>query len=146
MPNEFIVLGILRVVFIGYIHPFIMEKVDVIEPGYLIFLTITLLIIIIVDLIISIVKLNNININLEKLKEITNTIKERLDELDTKQINKENIMQVVEDLKYKQTKIKRKLLRQTNRLKKAFPSMKSDVIEKLNEFLKEKKDNIRKNK
>ena len=55
-------------------------------------------------------------------------------------------MQVVEDLKYKQTKIKRKLLRQTNRLKKAFPSMKSDVIEKLNEFLKEKKDNIRKNK
>lgn len=138
--------GFLGVVFIRYIHPFIMEKVDVIEPGYLIFLTITLLIIIIVDLIISIVKLNNININLEKLKEITNTIKERLDELDTKQINKENIMQVVEDLKYKQTKIKRKLLRQTNRLKKAFPSMKSDVIEKLNEFLKEKKDNIRKNK
>ncbi len=109
----------------------------------LLFLTSILWVIIIIDLITSIIKINNISINLEKLKQISNTIKEKLEELEAKQINKETLTQAIEELKYKQTKIKRKLLKQTNRLKKAFPTMKSEVVEKINEFLKEKKDNLR---
>lgn len=135
--------GFLGVVFIRYIHPFIIEKVDIIKTNDLLFFTGVLSIIMIVDLITSIIKVKNINIKLEKLKEITNTIKEKIEELETKQINKEAVQQVIEELKYNQTIIKRKLLRQTNRLKKAFPTMKSEAIEKINEFLKEKKENIR---
>lgn len=108
----------------------------------LLFLTSILWVIIIIDLITSIIKINNISINLEKLKQISNTIKEKLEELEAKQINKESLLQAIEELKYKQTNIKRKLLKQTNRLKKAFPTMKSEVVEKINEFLKEKKENL----
>lgn len=136
--------GFLGVVFTKYIHPFIMDKVDIINTNDLIFYTVILLIIIIVDTIVSIIKVNNIKLNLEKLKELTSTIKEKIEEKETKKLSKETLEQVINELKYKQTKIRRKLLRQTNRLKKAFPTMKSDTIEKINEFLKEKKENIRK--
>ena len=136
--------GFLGVVFIKIIHPFIVEKIDTIPTNELILYTIILSIIIIVDMIITIVKLNNINVKLEKLKEITNNIKDKLDELETKQISKEILQQTIEELKYKQLKIRRKLIKQTNRLKKAFPTMKSDAIEKINEYLKEKKENIKK--
>lgn len=135
--------GFLGVVFIRYIHPFIVEKIDIIKINDLLFLTVTLLIIMIVDLVISIIKVKNITIKLEALKELTTSIKEKIEELETKQINKETLQLAIEDLKYKQTVIKRKLLKQTNRLKKAFPTMKSEAIERINEFLKEKKENIR---
>lgn len=138
--------GFLGVVFTKYIHPFTMEKIDIINTNELILYTIILSAIMIIDMIISIIKVNNININLEKLKEVTNSIKEKIDELEAKQISKDSLQQTIEELKYKQTKIKRKLLKQTNRLKKAFPTMKSDTIEKINEFLKEKKENMRKMK
>lgn len=138
--------GFLGVIFTKFIHPFIVEKVDMIKTNDLLFFTAVLLIIMIGDLITSIIKVKNINIKLEKLKEITNSIKEKIDELETKSINKETIQQAIDELKYKQTTIKRKLLKQTNRLKKAFPTMKSDTIEKINEFLKEKKENIRSKK
>lgn len=135
--------GFLGVVFIRYMHPFVIEKIDIIKTNDLFFLTGTLSIIMLVDLIISIIKVKNINIKLEKLKEITNTIKEKIDELETKQINKESLQLAIDELKYKQITIKRKLLKQTKRLKKAFPTMKSETIEKINEFLKEKKESIR---
>lgn len=142
--------GFLGVVFIRYIHPFIIEKIDLIKTNDLLFLTITLSIIMLIDLIISIIKVKNINIKLEKLKNITNTIKEKIEELETKQVNKETkqsnkeaLQLAIDELKYKQTVIKRRLLKQTNRLKKAFPTMKSETIEKINEFLKEKKESIR---
>lgn len=138
--------GFLGVIFIRYMHPFIVEKVDILKVNDLLFLTITLLIIMIIDLVVSIIKVKNISIKLEKLKEITTSIKEKIDELEAKQINKETLQIAIEDLKYKQATIKRRLLRQTNRLKKAFPTMKSDVIERINEFLKEKKESIRKGK
>lgn len=134
--------GFLGVIFIRYIHPFIVEKVNMLNVNDLLFLTSILWVIIIIDLITSIIKINNISINLEKLKQISNTIKEKLEELEAKQINKESLLQAIEELKYKQTNIKRKLLKQTNRLKKAFPTMKSEVVEKINEFLKEKKENL----
>ena len=138
--------GFLGVVFIRYMHPFIVEKIDILKVNDLLFLTITLLIIMIVDLIISIIKVKNISINLEKLKQITTSIKEKIDELEEKQINKETLQIAIEDLKYKQATIKRRLLKQTNRLKKAFPTMKSEAIERINEFLKDKKESIRKGK
>lgn len=138
--------GFLGVIFIRYMHPYIMERVATINQTELVILTVLLTIIMITDAIISAIKVNDISISLEKLKEITASIKDKIEELNKKQIDKESIQQAIEELKYKQTKIKRRLLRRTNRLKKAFPTMKSDAIEKINEFLKEKKENIRKSK
>lgn len=138
--------GFLGVIFTKYIHPFIIEKIDIMQTRDLILYTTILIVIMIIDMIITIIKLNNIDMNLEKLKEITNNIKDKIDELESKQISKETLLEAIEELKYKQTKLKRKLLRQTGRLKKAFPNMKSDTIDKINEFLKEKKENLRKQK
>lgn len=138
--------GLLGVIFTKYIHPFIVEKIDVIPAQILIFSTIIIAIAIIIDVIVSSVKVTNIKGKLEKLKEITNSIKEKIEELDTKQVNKESMQAIIEELKNKQMKLKRKLIKQTNRLKKAFPTIKSETIEKINEFLKEKKESIKKGK
>lgn len=138
--------GFLGVIFIKFIHPWISGKIDLIYPNMLAFNVIMITIAIIADTIVSAVKVSNIKGKLEKLKEITESLKEKIEELDKKQVNKESLQKVIEELKYKQTELKRKLIRQTNHLKKAFPTIKSDAIEKINEFLKEKKESVRKGK
>lgn len=138
--------GFLGVIFIKFMHPYISGKIDLIPTNILIFNVIMITIAIIVDTIVSAVKVSNIKGKLEKLKEITDSIKEKLEELEVKQVNKENLQNVIEELKYKQAELKRKLARQIERLKKAFPTIKSDTIEKISEFLKEKKENVRKGK
>ena len=135
--------GFLGVIFIHFIHPFIAGKIELIPVKMLTFNTIMIALAMIIDTIVSAIKVSNIKGKLEKLKEITNTIKEKLEELDKKQVNKENVQAMIEELKYKQTQLKRKLIRQTNHLKKAFPTIKSDTIEKINEFVKEKKENAK---
>lgn len=134
--------GFLGVVFIKYMHPFISEKIDMIPQNILVFSVIIITISIIVDTIVSSVKVTNIQSKLEKLKEITNTIKEKLEELEKRQINTESLQMIIEELKNKQNILKRKLIKQTNRLKKAFPSIKSEAIEKITEYLKDKKEEI----
>ena len=138
--------GFLGVIFIRYVHPFLAQKIDLIPDKILMFNVIMVRIAIFVDTIVSVVKVSNIKGKLEKIKEIGENIKEKIEELETKQVNKEHLLAVIEELKYKQTVLKRKLIRQTNHLKKAFPTIKSDTIEKINEFLKEKKESIRKGK
>ncbi len=141
--------GVLGVIFIRYMHPFFISIINEIPKKLLVFVTILFSISAIIDSIITIIRVCNLKDKLEHLKEITNTIKEKLEELNTKSItkvNKENLQKVIEELKHKQTKLKRRLLKQTNRLKKAFPTIKSDAIEKLNEFLKDKKENMKKGK
>lgn len=138
--------GFLGVIFIKFMHPWISGKIDLISTNILTFNVIMITIAIIVDTIVSTIKVSNIKGKLEKLKEITESLKEKLEELEVKQVNKENVQNVIEELKYKQAELKRKLARQTKRLKKAFPTIKSDTIEKITEFLKEKKENVRKSK
>ena len=138
--------GFLGVIFIKFMHPWISEKIDLMSTNILIFNVIMITIAIIVDTIVSSVKVSNIKGKLEKLKEITEKLKEKIEELEVKQVNKESLQNVIEELKHKQTELKRKLTRQTERLKKAFPTIKSDTIEKITEFLKEKKESVRKGK
>lgn len=138
--------GFLGVIFIHYMHPFIAGKIDRIPANILTFNVIMISFAMITDTIVSAIKVTNIKSKLDKLKEITESLKEKIEELEKKQVNKESLQAVIEDLKYRQTKLRRKLIKQTNHLKKAFPTIKSDAIEKINEFLKEKKENIRKGK
>lgn len=141
--------GILGVVFIHYIHPFINAQINKIPETALVLTTVIITVAIIIDLIITIVKITNIQTKIETLREITEKLKEQLEEIKqaekNKSINKEAVQTIIEDLKYKQTKIKRKLYRITNRLRKAFPTMKSEVIEKISEILNQKIE-MRKNK
>lgn len=141
--------GILGVIFIQYIHPFISVQIDKIPQTILIISSITITICIVIDLIITTIKITNIQTKLETLREITEKLKEQFEEITkaeiNKSINKEAIQKLIEELKYKQTKIKRKLYKTTNRLRKAFPTMKSEAIEKIGEILNQKIE-IRKNK
>lgn len=141
--------GILGVVFIQYIHPFISMQIKKVPQNVLIILSISITVAIIIDFIVTIIKITNIQSKLETLREITEKLKEQLEEIKkaekNKSLNKEALQTIIEDLKYRQTKIKRKLYRITNRLRKAFPTMKSDVIEKISEILNQKIE-IRKNK
>lgn len=145
--------GFLGVIFIKYMHPFIAQKVQLLPENILIYTVTIILLAEIVDLIVSIVKVLNIKTKLDTISQISETIKEKLEELkqiaNNTQINKEHIQEVIEELKYKQTTIKRKLIRQTNRLKKAFPTMKSETIEtieKINDYVNQKIENRKKDR
>ncbi len=130
--------GVLSVIFIQILHPYIASKIDLIPQNILIIIVAILSAIIVGDSIQSVIKLKTLDKKLEKLKELNETIKEKL-----KELNKEhstNIQELVEKLQEQQRILKYKVLKQTTRLKKAFPTMKS---EKITEFLSQKLEEIR---
>ncbi|NLC87781.1 MAG: hypothetical protein GX682_03285 [Clostridiaceae bacterium] len=132
--------GVLGVAFICYIHPFIESYITSISINTLFYIDIITGIVIIVDLIISTIAVTNFEAAIKKVNELGETIKEKLEEL--KKINKrtkvktikpektsiENIEKIIRELNIAQAKLKIKIYRQANRLKTAFPSMKSETI------------------
>lgn len=147
--------GILGVLFVKGIHPAIiklLEKVDIHILHYVIFI---ITIVAIVDMILSIIKLKNIKVTLEKIEELNKEIKEKLKEVKklTKETEKaskkaekeknseENIQIIVENLKKKRNRILRRLYRNVYRLKKAFPAINTkEITEVLNKKLDEIKN------
>ncbi len=141
--------GVLGVIFVKYLHPWISDILLKIPEKVLICSTIILGGYIIIDAIVTMIKVGSIEKEINKLSNIGKNIKEKLEELKEttesvvmKQITKEDIERKLKELKYEQTKLKRKILRRTNRLKKAFPSMKSTKV--ITDFLNHKIDEIRK--
>lgn len=136
--------GILSVLFIHYWHPFISEKVEMIPDNILIIAVSILSAYIIGDIIQSTIKAKTLDKKLEKLKELNETIKEKLSELNNIKIAKPDYLadfqEIIEKLQEQQKKLKFKVLRQTTKLKKAFPTMKS---EKITEFLNQKKEELK---
>lgn len=137
-----IIWGILGIVFTYIIHPFVMDKLNEIPQNILEYVTILIMFYILIDGIVTIIKVRSIDVKLRKLNELSDRLKEKVEELkmlkeniELKSIKSQEIQKIIDELKYKQTKLKRKLLRQTNRLRKAFPTMKS---EKITEFLNQK--------
>ena len=141
--------GLLGLVFIKWIHPFIEGMVLLIPINILIYIDIIICLAILVDTIISIVQITNIEIAITKLNEIGELIKNKVDELkglknkakikteEFEKSNIENIEKLIKDLKIKQIKLKIRIYRRANRLKKAFPIMKSESI---TQFLNQKID------
>ena len=70
--------GILGVVFINLIHPFILGLVSGFDDNIVGYLTIGLLVIIIIDTIISVVKVKNIKSTLQKIEELNKEIREKI--------------------------------------------------------------------
>ncbi|MFR0822452.1 MAG: putative ABC transporter permease [Clostridia bacterium] len=135
--------GILGVLFIRYIHPFIEARIAQIPMEILIYVNIILYSIFIVDIIFSVMTMIHIDTAWEKVNELGESIKEKLEELknEKNQVGSktatENIEKLIRELKIKQTKLKIRMYRQARRLKLAFPSMKSETI---TQFLNEKID------
>lgn len=125
--------GILGLVFINCVHPFIQIQLSKVNTNIILYVDILLSIYIIIDTVISMVSVLKIDEKMKKLEEINNKIKERLEEI--KEIGKntekpqiENIQKIIDELNYKNYIIKRKLYKRVYRLKKAFPNVKSDKI------------------
>ena len=128
--------GFLGVGFINIIHPFvwgIVEKIDYNIFAWIIYIDIGILII---DTIISVIKVKNIKVDLKKVEAIGEEIKEKMKELkevakekSTEKIKvKENLQKVVEKLKRKQAKMSKSLYKNALRLKRAFPTINKKEI------------------
>lgn len=126
--------GVLGVVFTYIVHPFIETQITKINYVALIIITITLLIAITIDFIISIIKLNSINKKLDAIKNIRNEIKLNLQELKVTRNTKESIQLMINDLKEQESKLKEKLVKQTERIRNAFPTMKSEAFKQIAKY------------
>lgn len=130
--------GILGVVFVKYIHPFIqnlVSNVDMISRYYLVSM---ILLVVVVDMVTSIVKVKNIGATLKKIEELNEEIKEKLKEI--KNIKDEieksaeeftannNMQQIIDKLKKKRQKTMLRLYKRVYRLKKAFPAIDTQEI------------------
>ena len=105
-------------------------------------------------MIVSVIKVKNIKVTLEKIEELNKEIKEKLKEVKklTKETeeaskklekgkNSENVKAIVESLKKKRNRIIRRLYRNVYRLKKAFPAINTkEITEVLNQKLDEIKN------
>lgn len=127
--------GILGVLFVKYIHPFIREIVVKIDTGLLNYIMAVLFMVFVVDTIASIIRVKNIKSTLEKIENINKEIKEKLKEIkslkkekEEKIIATENIQQLVESLKKKRNRIILRLYKNVYRLKKAFPAINTNEI------------------
>ncbi len=139
--------GILGVLFINYINPFISQKLSLIDNQIIWYIDILLVIYIIIDIIISIISITQIDKALKHIENINQQIKTKLKEIKiiSKTIDKsaDSIQTIIDDLNKKKDKFIRKTYKRINRLKAAFPTMKS---EKITEFLNEKLEVIKSSK
>lgn len=141
--------GILGVVFIQYIHPFIESIIEKVDIRLLTYIYSIIGIVMLIDAITSIIKVKNIKVTLEKIEELNKEIKEKLKEIteEGKTDILENIQNLVEQLKYKRNKTMLHLYKNVYRLKKAFPAIDTkEITEILNKKieLKEIKDKLKK--
>ena len=129
--------GLLGVAFICYIHPITEGYILQIPSDLLNYIVIILGIAILIDLFVSVKVVVNFETMVRKINDLGESIKDKIKELKeltsknkTKVINieKENVEKVIQELKTKQSRLKTKIYKQANRLKKAFPSMQSEMI------------------
>ena len=126
--------GILGVLLVKYIHPFIQNIVLKIDNSILKYIIIAIAALMLIDAIISIVKVKNIKSTLERVEKLNKEIKEKLKEIrgmkkDTDASKSiENIQKLINKLKRKRNRTIIHLYRNVNRLKKAFPTINTKEI------------------
>lgn len=147
--------GVLGVVFVKYIHPFIQGIISKVNIQILYYTSSIILLVFLVDMIASIIKIKNISITLEKIEQLNREIKEKIKEIKILSIEAEktfeenytpeNIKIIVEKLKRKRNKTIVRLYKNVYRLKKAFPAINTkEITEILNKKIEIK--NKRKSK
>lgn len=138
--------GLLGLVFIGYIHPIVEKYYSMISMDIILYTNIALYTVLMVDCIISYIKVKNIELRIRKISEVSELLKQKIEELkasskEETQANFDKLQDLVEELKQKQEKLNFRLYKYLIRLKKAFPTMES---QKISDFLNEKMDLKRK--
>ena len=145
--------GILGVLFIKYIHPFVQSIMIKIDNGLLNYILAIAFMIFIIDTITSIINVKNMKATLEKIENINIEIKEKLKEI--KQLRKEkeqkytteSIQQMIENLKKKRNKTILRLYKNVHRLKRAFPAINTkEITEILNQKIEIRKKKNKKEK
>lgn len=141
--------GVLGVLFVKYIHPFIQNLILKVNISLIHYIVIIISSVIIIDLVVSIVKIKTIKGTLEQVEKLNNEIKEKLKQIrllkKDKTISTENIQQIVEKLKKKRNKTIWHLYRNVHRLKKAFPAINTkEITEVLNKKIEKYKQKRKK--
>ena len=143
--------GILGVLFIKYIHPFIETIIGKINNELVNYIVAVSFMIFIADTVVSIINIKNIQLTLEKIEKLNKEIKEKLKEIKTLRKEKEqkpateNIQQIIENLKKKRNKTILHLYKNVYRLKKAFPAINTkEITEILNHKIEIRKKRIKK--
>lgn len=143
--------GILGVLFVKYIHPFIQEVIAKIDINLINYIMAVLFTVFVVDMVTSIIRVKNIKATLEKIEDINKEIKEKLKEIralkkvkEEKITTTENIQQIIENLKKKRNKTILRLYKNVYRLKKAFPAINTkEITEVLNQKIEFRKKRIK---
>ena len=144
--------GILGVLFVKYIHPFVQEILRKIDTNLINYIVAVLFTIFIVDMITSIIHVKNMKSTLDKIENINKEIKEKLKEIrklkkekGEKVVSTESIQQLVESLKKKRNKTILHLYKNVYRLKKAFPAINTNEITQiLNQKIELRKKRVKK--
>ena len=141
--------GILGILFIKYIHPFVEQNITSINPNVLKNATLIITFLFIIDTTISVISTINIKAALQKIEELNNQIKEKIEELknlnnkDIKTEIIEGMQNKINTLKKRKNRIFRKLYKRVYRLKKAFPDIQSseitEILSRKIEFIKKEK-------
>jgi len=130
--------GILAVVFIDIVNPFVTSLLEQVNTETLLYVNIGLYIIVAVDVVVSIITTFSITEKLKNVEELNNSIKEKIEEIKNKAINSEiseSLQDAIDELKDKRDAIVNKAYHNIIRIKRAFPTMKSEQI---TNFLNEK--------
>ena len=134
--------GLLGVLFIDLIHPFILSILAFLNRDIIIYIDIVISGIILIDTIFSIRSNFSIVTKLKRVEELTSIIKNKLEEIRQKGKDVEQSLQeTLDELDAKRAKIVRKSYRTIIRLKRAFPSMRAEDFTR---FLNERKDLFKK--
>lgn len=93
-----IIWGVLGIIFIGFIHPIMENKIVQMPISILIWIDAILMILLVVDIILSVIKVNKINSALDKFKDLGDSLKQKLEELEQLNI-KQTAFEKLDDVK-----------------------------------------------
>lgn len=146
--------GILGVLFVKFIHPFIQGIIAKVNTSLLNYVMAILFTVFIVDTVVSIIHVKNIKSTLENIEKINKEIKEKLKEIkllkkekEEKANTTENIQQMIEKLNKKRNRMILHLYKNVHRLKKAFPAINTkEITEVLNQKIESSKKRVKNRK
>lgn len=134
--------GFLSIFFIEIWNPIVEVQILKIPLNILMYIDIVLIIYILADTIGSSIKVLNLPKRIDRLKELKENVRDKIEELKMATTEKQKValQNVIDELKLKQKTTKLKVERQVERLKRAFPTIESDSIK---DYLKMKVKEIK---
>ena len=126
----YIYWGFLSVFFIEIWNPLVEVQIQKVSMDVILYIDIILCAYLILDMIVSSIKATNLTKRIKKIIQIGDNLKEKLEELKKTSSEKQKValQNMIDDLKLKQKIMRIKVDRQIVKLRKAFPTYKSEHI------------------